>query len=284
MRGLRPSPLDGARKDAGKQAKESKPAQERKPVPPGSTVVGIPGRVVRSRTDKGEMLAHEKELLGFYVSGHPLTPFAPILDKYCLHNSVTAKELAPRTMSRMGGMISSVQKGVSKKSGKAYCMVGIEDLHGSFSMLLVNETFDRYAPLVEPGKTILVIGEVNNDEDKPKLFPQEVMALADAPKKYTLQVHFRLNMANLNSVVLDQLHQLVAAHPGKCPLFLCFRKPTGELIFIETHDRFYVTPSRALQDAIDELLGEETYYAKVDQSLPQPERRRWERKAEPAAA
>src|SRR5690606_40671490 len=43
-----------------------------------------------------EMLAHEKELLGFYVSGHPLTPFAPILDKYCLHNSVTAKELAPR--------------------------------------------------------------------------------------------------------------------------------------------------------------------------------------------
>jgi DNA polymerase III subunit alpha len=232
---------------------------------------------------QGEMLAHEKELLGFYVSGHPLTPFAPILDKYCLHNSVTAKELAPRTMSRLGGMISSVQKGVSKKSGKAYCMVGIEDLHGSFSMLLVNETFDRYAHLVEPGKTILVIGEVNNDEDKPKLFPQEVMALADAPKKYTLQVHFRLNLAHLNAALLDQVHQLVAAHPGKCPLFLCFRKPTGELIFIETHDRFYVTPSRALQDAIDELLGEETYYAKVDQSLPKPERRRWERSGEPPA-
>jgi len=232
---------------------------------------------------QGEMLAHEKELLGFYVSGHPLTPFAPILDKYCLHNSVTAKELAPRTMSRLGGMISSVQKGVSKKSGKAYCMVGIEDLHGSFSMLLVNETFDRYAHLVEPGKTILVIGEVNNDEDKPKLFPQEVMALADAPKKYTLQVHFRLNLAQLNAALLDQVQQLVAAHPGKCPLFLCFRKPTGELIFIETHDRFYVTPSRALQEAIDELLGEETYYAKVDQSLPKPERRRWERSGEPPA-
>ncbi len=233
---------------------------------------------------QGELLAHEKELLGYYISGHPLTPFAPILDKYCLHNSVTAKELAPRTMSRLGGMISSVQKGVSKKSGKAYCMVGIEDLHGSFSMLLVNETFDRYAQLVEPGKTVLVIGEVNNDEDKPKVFPQEVMALADAPKKYTLQVHFRLTLAQLTPALLDQVHQLVTTHPGKCPLFLCCRKPTGELIFIETHDRFYVTPSRALQDAIDELLGEETYYAKVDQSLPQPERRRWERKAEPAAA
>ena len=233
---------------------------------------------------QGEMLAHEKELLGFYVSGHPLTPFAPILDKYCLHNSVTAKELPPRTASRLGGMVSSVQKGISKKSGKPYCMVGIEDLHGSFSMLLVNESFDRHAQLMEPGKTVLVIGEVNNDEDKPKVFPQEVMPLADAPRKYTLQIHFRLNTVHLTPELLEQVHQLAVTHAGKCPLFLCFRKPTGETIFIETHDRFYVTPSQALQEAIDGLLGEETYYAKVDQSLPPPERRRWERKAESAAA
>ncbi|MBI1177265.1 DNA polymerase III subunit alpha [bacterium] len=233
---------------------------------------------------QGEMLAHEKELLGFYVSGHPLTPFAPILDKYCLHNSATAKELPPRSMSRVGGMISTVQKGISKKSGKAYCMVGIEDLHGSFSMLLVNDTFDRYAHLMEPGKTVLIVGEVNNDEDKPKLFPVEVMALEDAPRKFTLQVHFRLNMAHLTPPLLDRLHGIATEFAGKCPLFLCFRKPTGEVIFIETHDRFHVAPSRELQEAVDELLGEETYYVKVDHSLPQPERRRWERKAEPVPA
>jgi DNA polymerase III alpha subunit len=151
-------------------------------------------------------------------------------------------------------------------------------------MLLVNETFDRYAQLMEAGRTILVTGEVNNDEDKPKLFPVEVMPLEDAPKKYTLQVHFRLNMAQLTSERIRQVHEIATANAGKCPLFLCFLKPTGELIFVETHDRFYVTPSRALQEAIDEMLGEGTYYAKVDQALPQPERRRWERKAEPVAA
>jgi len=250
--------------------------------PGGSGDANSEPRMQLPEWPQGEMLAHEKELLGFYVSGHPLTPFAPLLDRYCLHHSASAKELPPRSMSRLGGMISSVQKGISKKSGKAYCMVGIEDLHGSFSLLLVNESFDRYASMMEPGRTVMVVGEVNNDEDKPKMFPQELMALEDAPRKYTLQVHLRLNMAHLTGTMIDQIHQLVGVHAGKCPLFLCFRRPTGEVIFVETHDRFYVTPSRALQEAVDELLGEQTYYAKIDQSLPQPERRRWERKPEPA--
>jgi hypothetical protein len=79
---------------------------------------------------------------------------------------------------------------------------------------------------------------------------------------------------------LDSVRELVAAHAGKCPLFLCFRKPTGEAIFVETHERFFVAPSRQLQQAADELFGEETYYAKVDTSLPERVQRRWERKPE----
>ena len=132
-----------------------------------------------------ELLAHEKELLGFYVTGHPMTPFAPLLERYCLHNSVTAKALAPRTLTRLGGMISAVQQGFSKKSGKPYAMVTMEDLEGTVSMLCMNENYDRFRELLVPGKALLIVGEVNNDEDKPKLFPQEIMPLEDAPKKYT---------------------------------------------------------------------------------------------------
>ena len=75
------------------------------------------------------------------------------------------------------------------------------------------------------------------------------------------------------------MQELVAAHPGKCPLFLCFVRPTGEVIFMETHDKFFVTPSRELQQAADDRFGEETYYAKVDTSLPERAPRRWERQA-----
>jgi hypothetical protein len=60
--------------------------------------------------------------------------------------------------------------------------------------------------------------------------------------------------------------------------------PGGEVVFMETHERFFVAPSRELQQAADELFGEETYYAKVDTSLPERAQRKWERKPEMANA
>jgi hypothetical protein len=92
-------------------------------------------------------------------------------------------------------------------------------------------------------------------------------------------VHLRLHTAHLKPEHLDRVRELVAAHPGKCPLFLCFVRPTGEVIFVETHDQFFVAPSRELQQAADNQFGEETYYAKVDTSLPERTPRRWERRA-----
>ena len=78
---------------------------------------------------------------------------------------------------------------------------------------------------------------------------------------------------------LESVRELVATYPGKCPLFLCLMQPGGEIIFIETHESFSVTPSTQLQQAADERFGEETYYAKVDTSLPQKQQR-WGRKTE----
>ena len=159
-------------------------------------------------------------------------------------------------------------------------MVTLEDLEGSVQVLCFNENYDKYRELLVPGKAILVIGEVNVGDDKPKLFPQEIMLLDDAPGRFTRQVHLRLHTAHLKPEHLDAVQQLVAAHPGKCPLFLCFVRPTGEVIFVEAHDKFAVAPSRALQQAADDQFGEETYYAKVDTSLPERAPRRWERRAE----
>jgi len=232
-----------------------------------------------------ELLAHEKELLGFYITGHPLTPFAPLLERYTLSNSRTASALGARTMTRIGGIITGVQQGMSKKSGKPYAMVTLEDLEGTFTMLCMNENYDKYRSLLEANKALLVVGEVNNDEDRPKIFPTEVMLLEDAPRKFTKQVHLRLNAVHLNDEKLRTIFDLVAKFPGKCPLFLSIRQPGGEIVFIETHDKYFVAPSRELQQAVDDLLGEETYYARVDSSLPERVKRAWEKKdREPAMA
>jgi DNA polymerase-3 subunit alpha len=249
-------------------------ALEEKNAPMPESISGLP------EWPQHELLAHEKELLGFYVTGHPLAPYAPILEKYALANTAALAQLSNRSLTRIGGLIAAVQHGVSKKSGKPYSMVTLEDLEGSVQVLCMNENYDKYRELLTPNKAILVIGEVNNGDEKPKIFPQEIMPLEDAPRRFTRQVHLRLHTAHLKPDRLEAVRELVAAHPGKCPLFLCFVRPTGEVVFVEAHERFFVMPSPRLQRAADELFGEETYYAKVDTALPERAPRRWERKPE----
>jgi len=224
-----------------------------------------------------ELLAHEKELLGFYVTGHPLTPLVPLLEKYSLANTAKLAELPNRSMTRIGGMIAAATHGFSKKSGKPYAMVTLEDLEGSVQLLVMND-YDKFRPLLETNKAILVIGEVSTGEDKPKIFPQEILPLTDAPKKYTKQVHLRLHMAHLQPEDMFKVQELAAAHAGKCPLFLCFMRPEGGTVFVGAHERFGVTPSLELEHAANKLFGEQTYYAKVDTSLPEKARRSWEKK------
>ena len=225
-----------------------------------------------------ERLAHEKELLGVYVTGHPLMPYLSVLEKYALHNSITAKEVPARTLTRVAGLVGAVQQGVSKKSAKPYAMVTLEDLEGSMSMLCFNENYDRYRELLVPGQAILVLGEVNNDEDKPKIFPQEIIRLEDAPQKYTRQVHLRLRADQLNPQRLETVRSVAESHPGRCPLFLCLRQPGGEWVFIETHEKYRVSPSREFQKVVDETFGAETFYAKVDAAMPERAKKPWERR------
>jgi DNA polymerase-3 subunit alpha len=227
-----------------------------------------------------ELLAHEKELLGFYVTGHPLTPYASLLEQYGLTNTTTLSQLPNRSLTRIGGLVAAVQAGVSKKSGKPYAMVQLEDLHGSVQVLCMNENYEKYRELLVPNKAVLIVGEVNLGDDKPKIFPQELMPLEEAPARYTRQVHLRLQHAHLTSERLEQARDLAGRFSGKCPLFLSLRFSSGAVVFLETHDRYWVTPSRELERAVDELFGEATYYAKVDTSLPERAQRRWPKRAE----
>jgi DNA polymerase-3 subunit alpha len=229
---------------------------------------------------QSELLAAEKELLGFYVTGHPLTPYSDVLEKYSLTTATAAGQLPNRSVTRLGGMITAIQQGISKKSNKPYAMVTLEDLTGPIQMLCMNENYDKFRELLVPNKAILVVGEINNGEDKPKIFPQEIMPLEDAPRRYTKQVHLRLNTAHLDKNRLESLRELVSTYPGKCPLFLCLRHPGGEVIFIEAHERYSIMPSLQFAKAADELFGEDTYYARVDTSPPERALRRWERKSE----
>jgi len=228
--------------------------------------------------DRGDILAAEKELLGFYVSGHPLDPYRELLGQYCLHDSETVKALESRKMTRVGGLIATVQRGISRRTNKPYAIATVEDLKGSFQVLCMNENYDKYQELLLSNKTVLVIGEANNSEATPKIFPQEIIALDDAPAKFTQQVQFRLNGSELGPEKMEELHGLATSHAGRCPLFLCIRQQDGRLVFIDTSEKYFVRPSVKLRDEVNEMLGPDSYYAKVDTTLPEPAKRQWQRK------
>jgi len=228
--------------------------------------------------EREDILAAEKELLGFYVSGHPLDPYRELLGQYCLHDSETVKALESRKVTRVGGLITAVQRGISRRTNKPYAIATVEDLNGSFQVLCMNENYDKYQGLLEVNKTALIIGEANNSENTPKIFPQEIIALEEAPAKFTGQVHFRLNSHELGPAKMDHIHGLATSHPGRCPLYLCFKQQDGRLVFIETSEQLFVRPSEQLRNEVNEMLGPDSYYAKVDTTLPEPAKRQWPRK------
>src|SRR5262249_33246474 len=154
-------------------------------------------------------------------------PFEGVLKKYALQQSTQLAELKGRDMARIGGLVAAVQKGVSQKSNKPYILFTLEDLVGSVEGLRLNEKYRKFRALIEVNKPLLVTGEVNLSEDKPKIFPVEIIPLADAPRAYTRQVHLRLHTAHIANTDLEAARELIIAHPGKCPVFVCLIHPDG---------------------------------------------------------
>ena len=224
-----------------------------------------------------ERLAAEKELLGFYVTGHPLAPYRPLLERYALATTAQLASLDRASITRIGGLVAAVQQGISKKTKQPYAIATIEDLEGTVQVLCVNENFEKFRALLQPRAVLLVTGEVNLAEDKPKLFPLDVLPLEEAPQRFTKQVHVRLPAGEL-AARLEALRELVTRHRGRIPLFLCVLQPGGERVFIEAHEDFAVLPSLPLQQEVEALLGAGAYHAQVDPALPARPQRRWERR------
>ncbi len=227
-----------------------------------------------------ERLSYEKELLGMYVSGHPFEPYLPSAERYATHTIEELTALPNRGMARVAGLVTGVQDGVSKKSGKRYAMVTVEDLTGSVQLLAMNENYDKFRELFATNTALLVTAEVSTGEDKPKLFPQDILRLDDAPRKLTKQVQLRFETATLDRSKLETVRSVIEAHKGSVTLFLALRLPGGQTAYIEPNSHFSVAPSNALEAAITDTFGPGIYHAVADRSLPERALRKWERRGD----
>ncbi len=233
---------------------------------------------------ESQLLAGEKELLGFFISGHPLTEFEWMLNRYEQAGEGPLEEVASGTLVRLGGLVSGFQKRFTKKSQEAMGIFRLERLAGALEAVAFPSTFNTYGVYLKDDAPVLICGtlgrsDLSGQAAQLKLTVQEVYPLADVPRLFTDHVSVHLPERLANTTTVQQLKELVRQHPGQTPLHVIVMMASGEKVRVNVHSTMHVLPSKALLHAIEHLLGEESVYfaPRAGTCLKPPQPRRWER-------
>jgi DNA polymerase-3 subunit alpha len=125
------------------------------------------------KVDRKEMLNWERELIGLYLSDHPLSGHTELLTRAVSHNSITINDAAHEERVRVAGMVSAVRP-YKTKTDKMMGFVTIEDLQGNIELVIFPKTWDKTRNLCEQGKVIVVDGKVDSSSQPPKILVDEI--------------------------------------------------------------------------------------------------------------
>ena len=212
---------------------------------------------------KDERLAHEKELLGFYVTGHPLDKFRSVIDseKYQRLGLVEDLEISnPRDRFPFAGMVRSLEAKTTK-TGKPFGVLKLEDFTGSAEIMLWGETFvpARDAGLLETGKILQLKCAIQVDDRTGgrRLTGYELSGLKPItdPSNGNGPLELTLWTTRHGTGDLDGILSALAAHPGPTPVWLHFQNGTGRRITVAAHESFNVTRNATLHAALDRWLN-----------------------------
>ena len=209
--------------------------------------------------EEKELLTMEKEVLGFYLTSHPLAEFEALLRTYCTHSSKQVVELEHRTEVTMGGMLAAIKFSHTKnpQPGKPskYAMWDLEDLDGIMRCILWPEQFADYGHLVEADAVVAVRAVVDRrpGAEEVNLIINEVMPIESLAERFTSGLSVRLDERHHSLDTIRTLHEIVRGYPGSKVLKLKLVLDDGALAQLESGKRIEITPE--LRRRIDELLG-----------------------------
>ena len=186
---------------------------------------------------KAEQLAAEKELLGFYVSGHPLNPYRSLLEGGRYTPIAQLGTMEDRTDFRAAGSLSEVTRKFTKKEGKPFAIIVLEDLSGSVEAMVWNEVFTKCNKILEPGQIVSITGRVSQRDEETRVVVNEV-TLLKAPKVAEPEpkrgpVRLRFDLESLAPDELGRLRDILAASPGESPVELEFRRADGRCLLMQ---------------------------------------------------
>jgi len=199
-----------------------------------------------------EMLEHEKELLGFYVTGHPLDAYAGHFDSAKYLPIVEVPEMTESGTVKLAGIIRSAENKFSRE-GKPFCAFVLEDISGgSVELSAWDETATKNAEILKAGSVIAVSARVNRRDDNVRVYVNSVQPLK--PRVSRKAVALRFSAPKLTASDLERVAAAIRKFAGNRPVQLDFVRPDGGSVEVLAGEEFGVGDERGLRGELADLL------------------------------
>ncbi len=209
-----------------------------------------------SEWDDLAKLRYEQEVVGFYISGHPLDTFRTELDNFCSCTvgkvlEIHEGERAPRFYGKdinVGGIVTSAQERMSK-NGSLFMIFKIEDYQGAMEMLIGGEDYIRFKNYLQVGQFLYIKGKVQNrwkQEDQFEFKISQIQLLPEIMEKMCRKIKINLTLDQIDAQFIHVLNETFGSHPGGCQVSMTVKDPETHLE-VEMLSRGYrVAPSNEL--------------------------------------
>ncbi|MEI6809990.1 MAG: DNA polymerase III subunit alpha, partial [bacterium] len=210
---------------------------------------------------ESRLLAEEKEYLGYYISGHPLSEYIHIMDRYHLSNVKTLIELAEGSKAITGGIVSGIELKTTHQ-GAEMAVLRMDCPDGEIEIILFPSVYSRYAALIVKGAMIFACGEIRHEEPDHvlRLHAVELCPLSEVHKRLAERVSIHIAATRPADIELAKVRDILHRHPGPIPVVICLEYPGGEKVFLDTDKGFNVMPDDSLIRELEQTVGERSIY------------------------
>ena len=230
-----------------------------------------------------ELLRFEKELLGFYVSGHPISQDQALIDAYQLDDLSDLIQLPPGTMVRVGAYLSGISPKLTKKDSKPWAILTLESRESTVECLLFPDSYDKVCQqcpeALQPESIVFVEGELSRrDEEEPlKLHAQNIIPMAKVQELYTQEVHVRLYEEELSKARMQDIAAVCQRFPGNTQLIFCLVCANGNVVYLQ-NEQINIQFSTEFRAAMAPLIRKDAILTKANRKRPAARERRFQRR------
>jgi DNA polymerase-3 subunit alpha len=204
--------------------------------------------------EEKQLLAFEKESLGFYVTGHPLSRFEETLEQFTNTDALAILEADDKMPVRIGGLVST-SRTLRTRRGDLMAFVTVADLHGSVEVVVFPEAYAAASDLIVNDTPVLIQGQVQKEESGVKILADALIPMEKAAETWTASVHLRVDLARSSRDQLDQLDAVLKRNPGACKGFLHFYQDNQAEVVLALPDTLRIRPGRLMEREVNGVLG-----------------------------